>query len=189
MTYSSLLASNGWEKINLFENDLNFDEYLLWGHISNPEMRHTKGVAQYLLNNPTITLSDPTVATLLVSGVFDEHTYSLNMMLSNLLANDIYWIPLDAKIINWNEKSTPVLSGDDLTNDFFLEQNIPLRVSLNDRKNVSNSWGLFLQQQINECKIKYNKNYQKLVKNFLESDIILYNKTLTQFRKKYGSSE
>jgi sodium-coupled monocarboxylate transporter 8/12 len=34
----------------------------------------------------------------------------------------------------------------------------------------------------------YNQNYQKVVKNFLEPDILLYNVTLEKFRKKYGSA-
>lgn len=179
VTYSTLLQDNGWEQVNLFENNLSLDQYVIWGHITNPEQRHTRGVVQYLLNNPALTIESPMVAKMLVSGVFDEHTYSLSMMLNKLLAYPIHWIPLDAGI---NQ-----LNGDDLTNEFFKQQAIPLQVTLEDRKNMSNSTAKALQSKVNECKIKYNDNYQKLVRNFLEPDIILYNQTVEKFRNKYSN--
>lgn len=177
MTYSTLLEKNGWAKINLFENDLNLDEYVIWAHITDPEHRHTRGVEQYLRMNQDLPMQDPLIAKMLVSGVFDEHTYSLNMMLGKYLKYNIHWIPLDVTING--------LSGDDLTNLFFKEHKLDLEVTPADRLNVTVPYFRRVQNLIKQYKVTYKENYQKLVKNFLEPDILLYNKVVDQFRKKY----
>jgi hypothetical protein len=188
MTYSKLLGQHGWSHINLFESDLNFEEYFIWGHLTNPENRHTKGLTQYLKLNPGLSIDTHSISKLLVSAVFDEHTYSLNMMLGKLMHLPIHWIPLDAKITDWLNVPHKELSGDDLTNEFFKEHNLDITVRKEDRQNVSNDKDLSVQQRIKEYKIMYNENYQKLVKNFLEPDIILYNTVVKKFERKYGSN-
>jgi len=192
-TYSALLIRAGWQKINLFENNLNFNDYILWGHLTNPQARHTKGVSQYLKLNPDININDPVVAKMLVSGVFDEHTYSISMMLGPLRFLPIYWIPLDVTIKDYNHPEFAELqasyNGDELTNNFFKENDINLSVSSADRRNVSGESEKNLQDQIDQCKLKYHNNYQQLIKNFLEQDILLYNATVKKFQIKYGSTE
>jgi hypothetical protein len=192
-TYVTVLKKNGWQEINLFENNLNYNNYLLWGHLINPEIRHTKGISQYLRINPGIDYNNPSIAKMLVSAVFDEHTYSLNMMLGPLFFLPVYWIPLDAEITNWNHPDTPdkliIHNGDDLTNEFFKENNIDIVVSSKDHLNDGGDIDKLLKIQIENYKKQYQDNYQRLVKNFLEPDIILYNKILKKFRIKYGSDE
>lgn len=187
MTYSTLLQKHGWTSFNLFENKLNLHNYTIWGHLTNPEQRHTKGLNQYLINNPEIKL-DESIGKILVSGVFDEHTYSLSMMMGQLFHHSINWIPLDIIITNWlDPENIHDMDGDTLTNNFFKEHNIKIQVTANDRLNVASANEFVIRQQLTEYKIKYNNQYQKLVKNFLEPDIILYNQTFEKFRKKYGS--
>ena len=168
MTYSTFLANNGWQEINLFDNNLDLTQYKLWGHITDPQIRHTRGIAQYLKINPEIDINEPTIARMLVSGVFDEHTYSLNMMLGSVFYFPIYWIPLDAQITKWNAYPTEPtqLNGDDLTNDFFKENNVDLIITIHDRLNTSSSSELAIRQKIEDCKKIYHENYQKLFKNF-----------------------
>lgn len=185
MTYSTFLKRHGWIEINLFENNLDLNSMCLWGHITDPHQRHTKGVAQYIKNNKNIDINNAVVGQMLVSGVFDEHTYSLSMMLSTLWHLDIHWIPLDAEITWWHPYPTPQqqLSGDDLTNLWFLEQGLDLKITLQDRQNVGSTQDLY--KIINHYKAKHNADYQALVKNFLEPDLILYNNTVDYYRKKY----
>lgn len=183
MTYSNILYQNGWQEINLFENSLDMSSMFLWGHLTNPETRHTKGVEQYLRFNRQIEYKNKDISRLLVSAVFDEHTYSLNMMMGPIMHFPIYWIPLDADVYNYREGK--VMSGDDLTSDFFKEQKIDITISDYPKLNVANNAQIEIRKFIDDCKNQYTLNYQKLVKNFLEPDILLYNKTVATFRQKY----
>jgi len=185
MTYSTFLKQHGWEEVNLFENNLDFSSLTMWGHLTEPHHRHTRGVEQYLKLNPDIDVNNPSIAKMLVSGVFDEHTFSLNMMLGQLMNYQITWIPLDATIIKYNKYPTPIeeLIGDDLTNDFFKEHSLDLTITAADRKNISTD--KTIRVRIEKFKEIYYNNYRQLVKNFLEPDLFLYNNVVQQYRKKY----
>lgn len=183
MTYSSMLRNNGWEQINLLENDLDFHSLKIWGHLTNPENRHTKGVEQYLRANPDIDFERTDISKLLVSAVFDEHTYSLSMMLGPIFSFPIYWIPLDVDILNY--RSGKKMTGDDLTSDFFKENGIDIDIRQYPRLNIANAKSISIRQKIKNYKNTYIENYNSLVRNFLEPDILLYNKTVEKFRKKY----
>ena len=184
MTYSEFLKRHGWQEIDLFENNLNLNEMILWGHLTEPHHRHTRGVEEYILAN-SIDIREETIEKLLVSAVFDEHTYSLSMMLGSLWYLPIHWIPLDTTITKWNQHPCPPehLNGDDLTNLFFQEQEIDLKITLQDRLHVSTDFKI--RDHIKELKEKYYNNYQKLVKNFLQQDLMLYTKTVNDYNKKY----
>jgi hypothetical protein len=188
MTFTGLLENNGWEWFNFYENDLDLNDYFLWGHLTDPNKRHTRGVEQYLRNNPDIDFTNTSIERMLVSAVFDQHGYSVHMILGHLAFLPIYWIPLDASIINWNG-SGQVLNGNDLTNDFFNEHDLNLEVTSADIRNESVPSSKKMQEHIRMLKEKYVENYNCLVGNFLDSDIILYNKVVKQFQIKYGSAE
>jgi hypothetical protein len=130
---------------------------------------------------------------MIVSGVFDEHTYSLSMMLGPLFSLPVHWIPLDAEIKNYNHPNSRdklvICNGDDLTNDFFSQHGIDIQVTIQDRKNQSNAHRQLVQKQVASLKELYDSNYQKLVKNFLEHDILLYHTTVKNYKIQYGSTE
>jgi hypothetical protein len=189
MTFTELLSSHGWKWVNFFENDLDFKDYILWGHLTEPNMRHTKGVEQYLRNNPDININDPQIAKMLVSAVFDQHGYSVHMTLGHLIFHSITWIPLDAKIVDWNSGGTRILNGNDLTNEFFKQNNIDIVVGDSDIRNKTSAMQKEIQNQIKNLKQLYEINYNSVVGNFLDSDILLYNRIVKQHEIKYGSAE
>lgn len=189
MTFSGLLSRHGWETIDLFENDLDLSKCFLWGHLTEPNKRHTRGVEQYLRLNKDVDFNDPTVAKMLASGIFDEHGYSVHMLLAPVLHHPIYWIPLDAQITNWNTNGKQVLNGNDLTNEFFKEHNLDIVVTDQDIDNRTPKDRLLVQEAVAEIKKRYEHNYNSLVKNLLDPDIILYNNVVKNFRIKYGSTE
>lgn len=183
-TYTAILKEHSWKELNLFENDLDLTKMVIWGHLTNPETRHTRGVAQYV-SGSLINYQDPKIAKMLISGVFDEHTFSLNMMLGWRFNLPINWIPLDANIYNY--RLNKEMSGNDLTNDFFKENGINIDANSYEHLNVfhNNEKSMQIRKHIDHCKKAFNQNYQQLVKNFLEPDILLYNKVVELFRKKY----
>ena len=120
-TFSKFLKNHGYQEVNLFDINPDFEKLNLWGHITDPMARHTKGVAEYINLNPDVNYTDPVVGRMLVSGMFDTHTYTIHMMLGHLIKYPIRWIPLDVKITKWNQYPQPLeeLNGDDLTNAYF----------------------------------------------------------------------
>jgi len=188
-TFMELLGKNGYEEVNLLDTDLDISKLNIWGHITNPLERHTKGVCEYLILNPEIDYTDPAIGKMLVSGVFDSHTYSIHMMLGSLIKYPIKWIPLDATIEKFNPypKESEFLTGDDLTNLYFEEQQLNFRVSAQDRRYVASDEKLKLRKHIDALKETYQHNYNQLIKNVLESDMILYHLTLIEYYKKYSN--
>ena len=186
MTYSKFLERHGWEKINLFDNDLDLNQHLLWAHITEPGLRHTRGLEQYLKLNLDIDINDPQVAKILTSGVFDEHTFSLAMMLAPIWYLPIYWIPLDATITKWNRypDSPEQLDGDALTNHFWQEQGLDMRITYQDRLNVSPPHSV-IRDRIQHAKQIHKQNWDQVMKNFLELDFCKYHQVLDFFQRKY----
>jgi hypothetical protein len=149
---------------------------LIWGHITDPNIRHTKGVEQYLRLNPDIDIDNEQIAKLLTSVVVDVHTYSLHMIFQSIIGvYPIHWIPLD--YIGAGQYK----SGDDLTNLFFKINNLPIKVDITDRLHVSETFNIELQEKISQLKLKYLANYHVLEHNFLKHDIMLYNKVLMDY--------
>jgi hypothetical protein len=189
-TYSSLLESHGWDKIDLVHDKIDLDQVKIWGHIADPETRHTKGLCTYLMMNRDIDFKSPAIGKILVSGVFDEHTYSLHMLLAHYLHRPIHWIPIDQEFIEWNRHPSVrrTLNGDDLTNMFFADHGVDIVVTPSDRKNQTAREQEFTRNQITHWKTVYNTNYQKLMANFLDADIALYTKVVDSFRNKFANT-
>jgi hypothetical protein len=191
-TFRTLCERAGWKEFNLFDNNINLSQCVLWGHITEPEARHTKGLSTHLTDNPDFLErfmgNDPLFERMLVTGVFDAHTYSLHMTLGPLISLPIHWIPLDATITKWNPypQAPEVLDGNALTNDFFREQGIDLHVTKKDIFYVNREKHKEVREKINYLKKLYHEPYQQLVKHFLEPDQILYTKVLKHFTEKYG---
>ena len=192
-TFRTLLERNGWVEFNLFDTDIDLERCFILGHITDPIQRHTKGLSTYIYeDNPDLDLDNPSVGKLLVSGVFDAHTYSISMTLGHLYNLPIYWIPLDAKItdLRYNEGQpedhTPaILNGNDLTNDFFEEHNLNLRVTDADIRWQRAEEHKLVREKIAQLKQQHDWQYQQLVKHILEPDMLLYDKTVVAFEKKY----
>jgi hypothetical protein len=193
ITHNTFFESHGWKYANLFDPALDLSQYKIFAHITDPEVRHTKGITQYLRRNPDITIDDPQVAKLLVSGVFDEHTYSLSMMLGSLWDLPIHWIPLDVTIRDHQpfepfDPNRHLYSGNDLTNQFFKENGIDLVIERDRRMNVANPSELDLRKRIEYYKKLHETSYHSLLKNFLERDINKYKQVTNQYRQKFDYS-
>jgi hypothetical protein len=188
-TFSGLLKNHGYKEVNLFDTNIDLAKCNIWGHVTNPLTRHTNGIAEYISYlDSDIDYTDPVVGKMLVSGMFDPHTYTIHMMLGYLINYPITWIPLDEKITKFNQYPVPsqILNGNDLTNEYFQEQGLEFRVSQSDHMNPANDRDLQLREKVNELKKIYHKEYNHLIKDVLEADILLYYKTLDAYRKKYS---
>jgi hypothetical protein len=190
-TYGNFLAKHGWQYKMLSSDELgiNLKEYKLWGHLTDPFERHTKGIVEFLRDKPDLDLDNPNIAKLLVSGIYDCHTYTVTMIYSPIMHLDITWIPLDYKITNYLKYPHVEMDGDDLTNDFFKDNNLDLKISKQDHRwrLTNNPEEKQKRAKIKKLKEIYAKEFLDFSGNILEHDIILYNSTVEKTRKKYGS--
>lgn len=190
-TFYDLLKRHGYREINIFDTNLDPAQLQMWGHLTEPMKRHTKGVAEYLTQNPDIDYLNPMIGKMLVTALFDSHMYPVHMMLGYLLKYPITWIPLDAEFtkFNPNQVAPEILDGDHLTNLYFEEQNLEFRVTKDDHRNIANDKDVALREIVENYKTKHNTKYQQLVKNALEADLLLYHRTLLQYYKKFHQSQ
>jgi hypothetical protein len=145
---------------------------VFFGHITEPNRRHTKGVAQYLQVTNQSKLLHNEHSRLLVSGVFDEHCYSIHMMIPHIV-DRVHWIPLDYSYRHFD--------GTFLTNRFFKKNNLDLHYDGTNRLNVASETKQAIYERIEGLKLTYNHDYQKLVKNFLEPDIKLHSHAIDMY--------
>jgi hypothetical protein len=177
-TFGRFFEKNGWVKYNLFENEFDLTKMIIFGHLTDPIERHTKGLAMYIRINQ-LNIDNPVIAKILVSGVFDEHTCSISMMLGPLFNLPIHWIPLDITLLH-NRK---FYNGNNFTNEFFKQHNLKLEISDSDNKNTLVPEEKIIRDKIKSCKEIYNQNFQQIVKNFFEQDLILYAQVLKKYNE------
>lgn len=182
VTYKMFFKNSGWEEISnsfLYEHDN--ANLILFGHIQNPDIRHTKGVAQSLFKTKcTKCLDIPNLAPLICSGMFDEHTYPISMIYPSHF-HKTRWIPLDLEF-NCNP-----ISGNSLTNLFFLENNLPFKINDSDNLHISDIKKKKIQNKIHKIKQKSYEEFSKSLDNVYDTDFKLWKSACdyyTQYIKK-----
>lgn len=189
-SYSKLLEQHNWTKVDLLRDDIDFDRVKIWAHITDPNDRHTRGLSEYLLDNQDIDYKSPIVGKLLVSGVFDEHHYSVHMLMSPFMNRTIHWIPIDHEFVDWrvHPSQRQPINGNDLTNMFFAEHGIDIVVPKNYRLYQATQAHQEIRNHIVIWKETYKRNFQKIMTHFLDADVLLYNSVLDQYRKKFENT-
>ena len=192
-TFSALFSKHGWEYVDLVDNYLDYEKFNIFGHIANPDTRHTKGLAAYLRLNPDIDLTNDSVAKMLVTGIFDGHAASISMLLGPLFyLPSIQWIPLDITVENRLGPETILLDGNGLTNQYFIDNGIDIRVTDADVENQADEEDYKLRQKIVDLKNKFNpisdpNRYNSTwLGSYYRFDNMLYNEITEKFYRKYN---
>lgn len=163
MSWSCTLGAMGWEEQDLYIPRQPLDDLVFFGLLREPDQRHTQGLVQYLKNQRLEhLLADEFFQRILVSAVFDEHTYNIHSMVPSDIIQRTNWFVLDDRYYNCEQ----------LVRNFLQQHNVDLPPV--PRINVSSDRDKQLQTQINELKVKHHNLHQKLAKNFLGSDLRLY---------------
>jgi hypothetical protein len=163
MSWTHVLDNMGWEEQDLYIPRQPLDDLVFFGLLREPEHRHTLGLVQYLKNERLEhLLKDEFFQRILVSAVFDEHTYNIHSMVPSDIIKRTNWFILDDQHYNYEQ----------LVRNFLRQHNVDLPAV--PRINVSSVRDKQLQTQINELKVKHYDSHQKLAKNFLGSDLRLY---------------
>lgn len=171
-SWEQVLTGLGWKTQDLYIPDQPLDDLIFFGLLREPDDRHTRGVVQYLINENLVhLLKDENFQRLLVSAVFDEHSYNIHSMVPSEIIKRTNWFIIDHKQYNYEQ----------LVRNFLRQHNVDLPPV--PKMNVSPPQWKELQSQVNDLKVKYHDSHQKLAKNFLGADLRLYRtQTLTQNR-------
>lgn len=194
-TFAEFFEAHHWEKFQLSYNE-DYRDCIVFGHIQDPGIRHVKGISQYLMNTfvdwedrvetqlrKLKQLTDDEVyAKLLVSGVFDQHTYPVTAMLAGLKFNDIHWIPMDFTMDI--DPSHPTYLSERLTNMFFKEHQLDIEIAETDRKNIAGRASAQVREIVADMIRRYPNEHGYFTANMLNLDIEIYNKTLQEYHKK-----
>ena len=161
-TFTQFFLSNGWTEVDLEDVA---DDSLLFGHIQDPDKRHTKGVAEYFLTSGIVDIDDRYAP--LVVGIFDTHTVPITGLYPDHY-DRIHWILMETVI------GGRKFSCNELTNFFFHKNNIPLKVSDEDIKNNSDPDKIRLQETVRKLKEKHQKVFKELYSHLMMEDRRLY---------------
>jgi hypothetical protein len=181
-SFENFFISKGWNKQTLLETEINSNTKI-FGHIADPIVRHTKGLVTYLtITKQTHLLDDPACQSMLISGTFDTHTYSITSMIPHLL-DRVHWIPLDIQ----GEIHGKKYDGYHATNLYFLQEGLGITFPATlPRANEASPNDYFLRAKVNRLKEQYAAQFSNLTSNILENDIKMYRAALQWYTNHIG---
>lgn len=172
-TYMKFFREMGW--VDYPQHLIRKNENLkLFGHIQNPDVRHTKGLVEWaFLTGAERYFFDINLAPLLCSGMHDNHTNSLSHYYSDLIYR-IHWIPMDISI--------PV---HELTNDYMKENGLSFTVDESYNFNESGESKKEKYKRVQQIKKKLNDRLQSNLIIILHRDIELWEDAKQNYEEKY----
>lgn len=164
-SWSKVFDDLGWIKEDLFDPTADLSQLTFFGFLRWPEIRHTMGVTEYLKRtNQQSLLSDPRVNRLFVSGVFDQHCYSVSQMIPDSVLDRTTFFIIDQTYYNYET----------LTRRFLAQHGVVINGDI-PRVYAADDGVLATRKQLNDLKLQYPEEHGLLTKNFLERDVKLYN--------------
>jgi hypothetical protein len=172
-SWAQVFDNLGWQKEDLFQPQVDIQQLKFFGLLRWPAARHTMGVIEYLeQTNQCDLLYNTQVNRLLVSAVFDQHSYTVSQMIPADIVKRTEFFIIDQTYYNYE-----VLVRNYLHNNG-VEIVVPApRVNIvreNTRQN---------RIDLEKLKQQYPEEYFSLEKNFLNADFQLYRRTLQQQQK------
>ena len=155
----------GWVAEDLQNPKTDINQLEFFGFLRCPSKRHTMGVVEYLHQTQQLELLyNEQVNHLLVSAVFDQHSYTITQMLpAELVARTTFFI-IDQDYYHYE------ILVKNYLNTHGVE--LPLPVA----RITHNNAGLKSARiKLDQLKQQYSVDHARLQKNFLGWDIQLYN--------------
>jgi hypothetical protein len=108
-SWISVFNDLGWKKENLYRPETDISQLKFFGFLRDPNQRHTMGVVEYLERSDLLSvLHSPRFSTLLVAGVFDEHSYAISHMVPDSVLDRTSFFVIDHHYYDYQE-TTPGL--------------------------------------------------------------------------------
>ena len=172
-SWAQVFDNLGWQKEDLFQPQVDIQQLKFFGFLRWPAVRHTMGVIEYLEQTDQCDLLYNTqVNRLLVSAVFDQHSYTLSQMIPDDIVKRTEFFIIDQTYYNYEI----------LVKNYLHSHGIEIAVPAPRVNSVRETTG---QHRIDLEKLKqrYPEDLARLQKNFLDADVQLYQHTLQQQQK------
>ena len=167
-SWISIFDSMSWQKEDLYDPVVDINKLTFFGFLRDPNDRHTMGIVEYLARTGQRELiNDPAWNRLLVSGLFDEHSYTVSHLIPGHVLTRTTFFILDQSYFNYEV----------LTKNYLRNHGVELNVPV-PKLWIGDDSKLKLRNQINELKQVHKLERSFLAKNFLEPDQLLYKKHL-----------
>jgi hypothetical protein len=161
-----------WQQVNT--ENIDWDHDHVFAHLIHPYTRHAKGTVSALYKyNLKDFILDPRFYKLLITAVFDLHSYPLSVTFPKHKLKRIDWIPLDHPTITGNQFTKKLLESHGIRtteNDF---------LKINESNSEKNSlYNKLIELQQNNSDLVGTLTY------FYNDDVVLYYEVLNNIKIK-----
>lgn len=154
----------GWQKEDLFRPTVDIQQLEFFGLLRWPTIRHTMGVIEYLEQTGQLELlHNIQVNRLLVSAVFDQHSYTVSHMIPADIVQRTRWFIIDQSYYNYEV----------LVKNYLHSHGIEITIPV---PRISTTWSKMVQSRIELTQLKqqWPEEEARLAKNFLDAHMQLY---------------
>lgn len=190
--YRRCFIAMGWETV-IFEDVKSNTDIKFFSYIQNPDVRHTKGIAELIKmlhgrerRYPRLIKKLPYdfLATIICSGGFDGHSMPITYFWQEVL-DRIHWIPIDLTVDGQS------VDSETLTNDYLAEHDLPLLQTDGIDRHASNyilkNWQIIVAEQ--KKRAREIGPLSDSLFNQLDRDTMLYFKVINSYRDKLSKAK
>jgi hypothetical protein len=163
-SWAHVFDNLGWVKEDLWKPTVDIEQLEFFGFLRWPDIRHTMGVVEYLEQNDQLSLlHNVRFRQLLVSAVFDQHSYTVSHMIPDSIRQRTTWFTIDQTYYNYEQ----------LVKNYLHSHGVEIDIPV---PRISDARSTTTQARIDltRLKQKYSDEHARLQKNFLDVDNQLY---------------
>jgi len=163
-SWAQVFDDLGWQKEDLFQPQVDIEQLEFFGLLRWPSIRHTMGVIEYLEQTDQLALlHNPEVNRLLVSAVFDQHSYPVSQIIPADIVRRTTFFIIDQTYYNYEI----------LVRNYLNSHGVEIAIPV---PRISTTWSKMVQSRIELTQLKqqWPEEEARLAKNFLDADMQLY---------------
>lgn len=161
-SYGHVFSELGWQPHDLYTTKIDPDSLIWLGLLRDPNVRHSMGVVQYLMEQKLeACLDEPLCHPFLTSACLDAHSMPVTSQIPENIVNRAHWFVMDHPVYDYEK-----LLRNFLRNHRFELPPVP-------RINQSHPGKKLLQQRLDQIKAQNPDSYNRL-QMVLGADLRLY---------------
>jgi hypothetical protein len=167
-SWAQVFDDLGWIKEDLYQPQVDIAQLEFFGLLRWPDIRHTMGVIEYLEQTDQLSLlHNVRFRQLLVSAVFDQHSYTVSHMIPVDIVERTTWFIMYQSYYNYEV----------LVRNYLHSHGVEIAVPV---PRITTSRPSTDQSRIDLTRLKqqWPEDHARLIKNFLDADAQLYKQHL-----------